>query len=232
MDRKTWLVSVLVAMGLVLAADYFFLHLLFPLKKAALMEEMNRDVEEHLRENPTEPPPTPDNDPEAAPAPEPGAKNESSFRKSVQECFKGQVSARDPKDLLRGLKRQGLVLNEVTVENWHVRRPNGQEERIMVVASDRENANGRKEVRLFGVDDEGLPVPKPLPAAKAFDPKEDFIAALKKPGRLVFHQRQESHNGPEGLSASVEWVNEDVRDLQVFLKEKTLSCRDSDCRCL
>lgn len=243
MKRSTWILSALAALALVFAADYFFLHILFPLKKAAYLEEMNRDVDEHLRnEGPpvmehiqeSEPPPPvpPDNGSMTEENSPVAAANPASFQDSLKLCFGGKVSAANPQDLVQKLESRGVISTETALENWHVVRPNGEEERIMVVPSDRENARGRKEVRLFGVDEEGLPVPKVLPRVKAFDPKEEFIASLKTPGRLVFHQKQEAVTFRDGSSASIEWQNEHIRDLQVFLPEKTLSCRDLNCRCL
>lgn len=238
--RPHWILTFLIIFGLLLAVDYFFLHFLFPLKRAAVMEELGRKVEESLERDPPYKPASPDVPaPDAPPVHEPKLKDgaalpEATFRDAVHACFGG---ARDgdenPTDLVRDLESErGLASKETPIENWHIGRPDGREERVMLLTSDRPNAAGRKEVRLFGVDAEGLPIPRELDARKSFDPSDTYVEGLKSPGRVLFHQKKEVVKFNDGTSANIEWVDGSVREMQIFLASRTLSCLNLQCRCL
>lgn len=242
--RPRWILTFLIVFCLLLAVDYFFLHFLFPLKRAAVMEELGRKVEESLdREPPDVPhPPTPSvPTPDAPPIHEPSMKDSpgaalprGTFREAVHACFDGREDTEEnPTELMARLESsRELASKDTPIENWHVGRPDGREERIMLVWSDRPNAGGKKEVRLFGVDAEGLPIPRKLDEKRAFDPSTEYVESLKSPGEVLFHQRKEILKFADGTSASVEWVDGSVREMQLFLAAKTLSCFNLDCRCL
>jgi hypothetical protein len=134
--------------------------------------------------------------------------------------------------LLARLREGGVRSQDVGLENWHITRPDGRQERVMVVTSDRENARGAKEARFFGVDAEGLPVPRPLDQKLAFNPAPNFVKTLIGQGQVTFHQRQETLTFNDGTTATADWQNEGLKDLQVFLKSRTFSCRGRDCQCL
>lgn len=241
--RPRWILSFLVIFCTLLAVDYFFLHFLFPLKRAAVMEELGRKVEESLERNPPNLPdpspsvPTPDtppvHEPSLSPAAPGAALPQDSFRQAVRTCFDNAESDVNPTDLVRHLETsRGLTSRDTPVENWHLARPDGSEERLMLVWSDRANAAGKKEVRLFDVDDEGLPVPQKLDARRAYNPSPEYVESLKARGEVLFHQRRELLKFADGTSASVEWVDGSVREMQIFLAARTLSCLNLDCRCL
>lgn len=217
MNRKQFFVALFAVAALLAAGDYYFLHILFPVKKAAMLEKLNRAVNEHL----TEPRET------AAPGgPAAGdGTTASSFVSALKTCFGESAGETSPDALLLRLAPM-ITDHETGIENWHIRRPDGREERLMLLTE-----GSRREVRLFGVDAENLPVPKPLDAKIAVNPSAETLEALKLPGDVVYHQTQETLKFRDGTSAKVERVNDRVHDVQIFLKDQTLSCRDLECQC-
>lgn len=235
MGRNTRLAVSLVIVGsLVLLADYLFLHLLFPMKKAALMQELNARVESAL--HPTK---------NAAGASAPGDQAQSptesttatsgaalpanTFKEELSKCLPGATDE-NPTELAKRYASQ-LKTSDLVVENVHLVLPNGEERRLMTIPSDRDNAKNRPEVRWFKVDAEGLPVPLKLNSEDAFDPKPEFIEKLKGEGRVIFQQRKESNTYGDGTHALVEWIDGSVREFQLRLPHQSLNCLNLDCRC-
>ena len=67
MKRWRWIISFLIAIMAVLTVDYFFMHRLFPSKKAALLHRLKQNVEEEIAKSPLKNPaeePTPPRPPE------------------------------------------------------------------------------------------------------------------------------------------------------------------------
>lgn len=232
MERKHWILLFVAVLSALAVSDYLFMHVLFPLKRAALLEQRRSSEPENVA-----PPATPATDAPKSdetrdePATGGAAVPGNHFASAARDCI--GLSASGPDELIDSLERNRLEEKEIGLENWHVRRPDGREERVMLVDSDRGNANGKKELRLFGVDDEGLPIPRELDPRVAFDPSPRAIASLRRPGEVFFHQTQESLKFRDGLSAEVERVNDRVREMRVTVVDgSTLACRGSDCRCL
>lgn len=48
-NRKLYF-AIAVLLFLVLCADYYFIHLLFPMKKAAIMKEINKNIDEEMQD--------------------------------------------------------------------------------------------------------------------------------------------------------------------------------------
>lgn len=161
-------------------------------------------------------------------APNPTVDN---FKEVLAECFGPEAKDASPAALLYRWRGRGMLSQETPVENWHVRRRNGTEERVMLMISDRENTGTVKEVRLFGVDAEGLPVPKELDQRLALNPKPEYVRSLVGDGLITLHQRRQVLKFSDGSSANAEWINDELRDLQIFLGDRTLSCRAQDCQC-
>lgn len=163
--------------------------------------------------------------------PETNVASADSFSKALTACFGAGAREASPAALLERLRAGGVRVRDVPLENWHIRRPDGREERVMRVTSDRDNGGDVKELRLFGVDAEGLPVPKPLDPRRALNPTEADVRSLIGDGDLVFHGWQETLTFADGTTAALDWTDGGLRDAQVFLKGRTLSCRKRACVC-
>lgn len=235
MGRSRRLVlAIVVVGGLVLLADYLFIHLLFPLKKAAMMQELNAKVESALNPNQTAAGASAPGEPALNPTESVNANSgaalpANSFKQELEKCLPG-AKDENPTALAKRYASQ-LKTSELVVENFHLALPNGEERRLMLIPSDRDNAKNRPEVRWFKVDQEGLPVPLTLKDEDAFDPKPAFIESLKKQGRVIFEQRKEANTYADGTHALVEWVDGSVRELQLRLPTQSLNCSNLDCRC-
>lgn len=244
MIRWRWVLTLLGILGLVLLVDYFVLHVLFPWKKAAILEEINRRVELSLKHQPVESsspgqtpsesmdPAAPSNPAEASVPSTSNSEETDNFAETLAACWQdhSHSQAQNPVGLVRDLEATGVRERRLQLENWHLRLPSGEEKRIMLLPSDRENANGRLEVRLFDVDAEGLPVPQKL-GPKAYNPSARFLQELKSQGEIQFHQRKENIALNDGQSLDVEWINGQLHDLQVFTNNKSFSCRNLNCHC-
>lgn len=214
---------------LVLLADHFFLHVLFPLKKAGLLKELNARVETSLLENPTasniQPPERPDwpNLPEGS--------GEESFVGEATKCLP-KNRTNNPTELANQMRFK-LKESRRLIENWHLTLPNGEQRRLMLIPSDRGGGGtGRnEEIRWFSVDAEGLPVPLQLDEKKTLNPTQDFLSSLLRQGEITFHQRREFNTYHDGTYSEIEWVGDRVREMQIRLPGKTLSCRNVECRC-
>lgn len=227
------LLGILVVGGLAFLADYFFLHLLFPMKRAALMKEINSQVESSLRNETAAGVPAPGDSAASNPtgsSETPGdASLTDNFEEELKKCLPGATD--ENPTALAGRYTKQLKETQLVVENWHLGLPNGEQRRLMLIPSDRENAKNRPEVRWFSVDSEGLPVPLKLDPEKAFDPKPEFIAQLKGQGTVIFQQRKESNTYKDGTHAEIEWVDGSVKEIQLRLSDRTLSCADKNCQC-
>lgn len=236
--RSRWILAVISVLSLALAADYLFLHVLFPLKQDAYM----RELREHQGE-PVEPMGTPLETPapDTTPVP-PGASwnptgtplrsfASESFQSSLRLCLNLETQAVEATELAREL----LVLSERTedlIENWHLRFADGHEERLMVVAADGlESGADQKELRHFGVDSEGLPLPIGKAPVIMDENGQRKLAEVLASGEVFFHQKKQVTEGA-GLRADLEWVNGDLRQLHLVTATGSFACAGDSCTCL
>jgi len=152
------------------------------------------------------------------------------FVQALVQCSPS-TPASTPQELFAQLSQAGESSHDVALENWHLRRSDGSEERLMLIPSDKTDAEGKKEVRWFTVDDEGLPVPQKLPWQKAFNPSAEFLDELKSRGEIFFHQAKQQIIYKNQISANVELINDKIQEFQVYFPDKTLSCRGDRCQC-
>ncbi len=234
MTPRRWIWSLSLILGLVLGADYLFLHVLFPLKKEELTKEWTRKVDESLGlSNPS----IPASDPSSTvlfheKEQEPVTATPVDFQDQLRRCLDPQSDATSPERLIQKMEDELKIKNtEIQSEVWHIRLSDGREQRLMKIPSDRENAKGKSEVRLFDVDSEGLPVPVELKAEDSLDPREDFVQSLLSQGQIIHFEKRESRVFQNGNSVLIQWINGEIHDLQVFTKAKTFACREQSCRC-
>lgn len=152
------------------------------------------------------------------------------FAQALGQCAPS-TPASTPQELFAQLSQAGEISHDVAMENWHLRRPDGSEERLMLIPSDKPDAQGKNEIRWFTVDDEGLPVPQKLPWQKAFNPSAEFLDELKSRGEIFFHQTKQQIIYKNQISANVELINDKIQEFQIYFPDKTLSCRGDRCQC-
>lgn len=227
--------AILAVLSLGLAADYLFLHVLFPLKQDAYRRELELREEgraplDGAAPEPATPPPGAKRAPADAPVP-PSSLSRESFAASVSECLSLATRATEAAELAREL----VVLSERTedvIENWHLRFADGHEERLMVVAADQlENGANRKELRHFGVDSEGLPLPLGKKPLLLDDSGRRELARVLSLGEIFYHQKKQTTQSGD-LRADIEWVNGNLRQLHLVTTAGSFACAGDSCTCL
>jgi hypothetical protein len=162
-------------------------------------------------------------------------KSVADFQREIVKCF-GSESAyagtRTSEQLVNEIVKSNPILSStVEVENIHLRLKDGSERRMHLIPSDRaQNKNGR-ELRLFSLDSDGLPVLIPLPKQQRNNPTPAFLESLQKEGTRIFHQVKEVRMLKDGSHLSVNTIDDKVFEFQLFGREKSFSCRGLDCLC-
>lgn len=226
MSFKQKIFAIIASIFIVLIIDQFFLHILFPIKKAAFLKDANQEVQESLQANPPNEDQTPA--PVAAPAliPRP-VQNLTNFKIAAKECLGGEWTTSI--DLAKNLeKTYGVQSRTKDIENFHLKNQNGEERRIHITSESAE----KKQVRYFAVDKEGLPIPIPLtPEQRKMTPDQQ-IENLKSDGQVFLHQSKERWLLGNGSTFLVTFENNVTREFQIFGPFRTLSCLEDSCQCL
>lgn len=220
MNIKKKTIYTIVVVLTVLAVDMLFLHIIFPAKRERLLKEMNQQVTTSLEEHP----------------PSVGKKLEkvfagpnnslTDFKTAAQNCLGSSWSSFQtfPEELRKVFKVQSEI---VDIENYHLKLPSGEERRIHVVGDGHTN----KTVRLFGLDEEGLPTPIPLPEDLRSQTPDEMIRNLKDQGQVFFHQSKQRWLLGNGTTLLVTFENDQTYEFQLFGPDKTLSCFKESCQC-
>ena len=226
MTFKQKLFAIIASIFVVLLIDQFFLHILFPIKKAEFVKNVNQKVQESLQAHP------PSEDLTPAPTPQPTLKprpvqNLTNFKTAAEECLGGEWTSSI--DLAKNLeKTYGVQSKTKDIENFHLKNQNGEERRIHITA---ESAD-KKQVRYFAVDNEGLPIPIPLTAEQRKMTPDQQIESLKAEGQVFLHQSKERWLLGNGSTFLVTFENNMTREFQIFGPFRTLSCLEDSCQCL
>ncbi len=226
MSFKQKIFAIIASIFVVLLIDQFFLHILFPIKKAEFLKNANQKVQESLQAHPPNEDQTPD--PVAAPAliPRP-AQNLTNFKTAAKECLGGEWTTAI--DLAKNLeKNYGVQSRSKDIENFHLKNQKGEERRIHITS---ETAD-KKQVRYFAVDREGLPIPIPLTNEQRKMTPDQQIENLKSDGQVFLHQSKERWLLGNGSTFLVTFENNVTREFQIFGPFRTLSCLEDSCQCL
>jgi len=134
---------------------------------------------------------------------------------------------------------------QIEMRNVHVRMSSGQILRLHQAQEMTADGSGeRTEIRLFSVDRENLPVPKPLPKEWSETPQNDVISAFRNSGELIFDETTESQRWSSDLAARVvrDTKNQSqIREMELFMENpgsiRALICGVQEdagfrCRCL
>ncbi|WII72292.1 hypothetical protein QJS83_00230 [Bdellovibrio sp. 22V] len=223
---KTWITWALVLFGLGLLADYYFLHILFHQKQAAINGAVAQDVQ------------TPEEDQESSEAddsflgekgqaPEASATNKDNFLESLQKCAP-EVAAQaiaTPEALIEYLQKSvGVKTEEISLENYHLTLADGSKRRVHVITSDNSNSPNTKEIRFFKLDEEGYPERLPLKG-------NETVESLLAQGTVTKHEAKSQLLLKDGSTVSLEMHDKKVFEFQFNNHGKLLSCRFKDCHC-
>jgi hypothetical protein len=223
-----WALIIFVFFLVSLAIDHFFLHIIFEerLKEQKLQstsepEKPTSSVVHAARPVASQPPPSETSE------------GLHQFQENIKACLGADLSKNTtPENLIQNFLEKNPVQNsQFQLENTHVRLPDGSTRRLHVIQAENSNSKGARELRYFQLDAEGLPVRIPLNREETFNPRPEFLEALKHQGSVIFHQVKENKLLKDGTSLSLNMVNDKVFEFQVFGKDKTLSCRELDCLC-
>lgn len=125
---------------------------------------------------------------------------------------------------------------QIKFRNLHLLDSEGHRLRLRIASK---GESGEVETKLFGVDDESLPVPLPVPEELGSLGVFDAINAFKARGQVVLDETSEVLGWNNGVSASIFRQDGHVMSLRVSYRGGELACRsaagDQDfvsCRCL
>lgn len=220
--------NIIILAVLVILADYYYLHILFPIKKAAIMAEINQEVEKSLKENPPA-----DNTVQNSSPTQQDTLKDFSITKPFADCFpheKIQVStANNLSDDLE--KSWGPSEQQIEIENYHFQLEDNSEKRIQLLYADNSNLDKKLELRLFKVDKSGIPERVNLKPDETFYPKKEFIESLMKDGVLKFHQLKKHQFFKNSFKLFTEVQNKNVFEFQLIGAKHSLNCRQGTCEC-
>ncbi len=175
----------------------------------------------------------------------PPAKLDGSTLNTISECTKGANAFRlldfNKKAIADGdatlesvfkpvLKAQsGIAKRTVQLQNVRIRTKKGEELRLHAVPK---TQSGQLYLKLFRVADDGLPEEAEFPDAiknLRDQPLSDhavteFLQISETPGRAIEVERHESWSFTEKAGAQVIWSNDQIFQLQVFMRSKFMSC--------
>lgn len=143
--------------------------------------------------------------------------------------------------LLRAFETFGSPEVEVMSQVFHSRTTDDRDVRLLV---ERGETAGRT-LRYFTVDDEGLPIPQPLPASLTNLTPDQTVATFLKGGELRFAQSKRIIRWNSSTSANLTVTNGRISDLLFHFPQGALGCvqtpkdelaanadTDISCRCL
>lgn len=130
------------------------------------------------------------------------------------------------------------ALSRVELLNVHVQSFSGETLRLHLTPQEGgKTLTGGMRIRLFGVDQENLPEPMPLPEYAASKNWEDALEAFKAQGKLIFEEKVESKRWGKDLGARVTTRNGEVPEMELHFSNRHLLCATKEdfvtvvCRC-
>lgn len=173
------------------------------------------------------------------------AKLDGSTLNTIVECTKGAHAFRlldlDKQTIADGsasleslfkpvlVPQSGVAKRSVQLQNVRIRLKNGDELRLHAAPK---TQSGQLHLKLFRVADDGLPEEFEFPDAikdLKDQPLSDhavtkFLQLSETPGRAIEVERHETWSFPEKAGAQVIWSNDQIYELQVFMRNKFMSC--------
>lgn len=231
---STWMLWAAILFTLVLATDYFFLHILFQESKTevsatetSVSQSVSQSEATQIGEKGTD-----ESFIEGQETlEEPQAISEDqitdNFFKTLQQCAP-EIAAQTigtPEALLAYLQNSvGIKKRDVALENYHLTLADGAVRRVHVIVDDNTNSKDKREIRFFKLDEEGYPERIPLPEGAT-------LKSLLEMGRLDKHEVRQSLVFVDGSSIDIETHNKKVFEFQYNHDGRIFSCRYSNCHC-
>lgn len=222
---KTWILWALILFILGLAADYYFLHVLFHSKQPGPAEEIS-STKDLLPAGATGETAQTTSSPALTPTATPAATKDN-FRESLQKCAP-EIAAQGigtPEALMEYLRKSvGVAQDDIVLENYHLKLADGSERRVQLVVDDNTNSKSKKELRFFTLDAEGYPQRLPLQKNATL---QDLLAL----GKVTQHEVKSQLLLQDGMTLSLETHNDKVYEFQFNNQGQLLSCRENSCHC-
>ncbi|WP_413560485.1 hypothetical protein [Bdellovibrio sp. HCB209] len=222
---KHWIIWAAVLFVLGIAADHYFLHILFPLKQDALYGAVTSDQPTPgAYATATHTDTTLQGEAGTVPVVDTG---KDTFNASLNACAP-EIAAQaigTPEALMEYLRKSlGVTSEDITVENYHLTLPDNSQRRIHVIAADNTNSKTAQTVKFYKLDAEGLPEEIPLKA-------DDSIEKLLALGKITRNEKKMDLKLKDGSAVSLEMHDNKVYQFQFNNHGKVLSCLYKDCQC-
>lgn len=218
---KIWITWALILFSLGLAADYFFLHLLFQQKQQALSESLKTGS---LLAEPGD---KSSSLPESVKETTPADSGKNTFLDALKKCAP-EIAAQTiatPEALIEYLQKSiGIKHKEIPLENYHLTLDNGDQRRIQILVDDNTNSSDKKELRFFKLDQEGIPERLALS-------EDETLESLLSKGKITRHEVRSELVLKDGSSLNLEMHDNKVFEFQYNNHGQLLSCRFQDCLC-
>lgn len=223
---KHWFMWAVVLFVLGVAADYYFLHILFPKKQdllngavteqqpspGAIATATHMDSTLHG---------------EAGIAPVVADSGKDTFNESLKACAP-EIAAQavaTPEALMEYLRKSlGVKSEETTLENYHLDSADGSKRRIHVIGADNTNSKSVKIVKFYKLDAQELPEEIPLKS-------DDTVEKLLATGKVTKVEKKMDLKLKDDSSVSLEMHDNKVFQFQFNNHGKVLSCLYTDCQC-
>ncbi|WP_413586832.1 hypothetical protein [Bdellovibrio sp. HCB274] len=223
---KHWVIWATVLFALGVAADYYFLHILFPQKQEILHGAVTDQqpspgamaAATHMDSTLYG---------EAGNAAVVADSGKDTFNESLRACAP-EIAAQavgTPEALIEYLRKSlGIKSETILLENYHLDLPNGSKRRIHVIGEDDTNSKNKKVVKFYKLDAQDLPEEIPLRA-------DDTIEKLLASGKITRVEKKMELKLKDDSSASLEMHDNKIFQFQFNNHGKILSCLYKECQC-
>lgn len=224
---RHWFIWAAVLFILGVAADYYFLHILFhekPVNSGANSAVISAGESASA-------PNTAVTGSEAGTATATqtpvAVSGKDTFNDSLKACAP-EIAAQaiaTPEALIEYLRKSlGVKSEETTLENYHLDQPDGSKRRVHVIGADNTNAKSKKTVKFYKLDEQDLPEEIPLKS-------DDTVEKLLATGKITRVEKKMDLKLKDGSSVSLEMHDNKVFQFQFNNHGKVLSCLGTDCQC-
>lgn len=198
---------------LILLVDSFFFHFIFPVKKQKILTNLNQNVVQSLEQKP----------PTDALEPIPFLE----FQKVTKRCLDHSWSSFNdfPGDYI---KQHPIKSKTTEIENFHLKTSDKKTLRLHIL---NESTKRLVEVYLFELDAQGQLLPIPLSVSQRNLKPSELIKELKSLGEAFHHETKERWQLENGHVLVITFINNTVKDFQLFTDSKTFSCEQDQCFC-
>lgn len=129
-----------------------------------------------------------------------------------------------------------VMVAETDWKNVHVKLSNGEQRRLRIEVEGAGEELAIRKLKYYTLDNEGLPLERPLTKEQSVNPTETFIASLEHEGAVTL--KEEAKRGAFSSGADLYYVerNGQLSELEMSYKGQSFKCSDlnnsrSKCRC-